>query len=69
MTVDLIIQNDLIKTRKTSSYKLLFSKYIALNIQQEGGTFIIKVFDIFYHKTIQLLYLLYLSYGKYCLYL
>ena len=51
--------------QEISSYKLLFSEiYIALNIQQEGGTFIIKVFDIFYHKTIQLLYLLFLSYEE-----
>ena len=41
--------------QELTSYKLLFSEiYIALNIQQEGGTFIIKMFDIFYHKTIQL---------------
>ena len=47
------------------SYKLIYSEiYIALNIQNDNGTFILKVFDLFYHKTIQLLYLLYLSYDE-----
>ena len=60
--------NDFNKQELTS-YKLLFSEiFIALNIQQEGGTFIIKMFDIFYHKTIQLIYLLYLSYEEVYIY-
>ena len=51
------------------SYKLIYSEiYIALNIQKDNGTFILKVFDIFYHKTIQLLYLLYLSYEEVFIY-
>ena len=51
------------------SYKLIYSEiYIALNIQKENGTFILKVFDIFYHNTIQLLYLLYLSYDEVFIY-
>ena len=51
------------------SYKLIYSEiYIALNIQQNNGTFVLKVFDIFYHKTIQLLYLLFLSYDKVYIY-
>jgi cap1 methyltransferase len=51
--------------QEISSYKLLFCEiFIAMNIQSEGGTFVIKMFDIFYHKTIQLLYLLYLSYEE-----
>ena len=51
------------------SYKLIYSEiYIALNIQQRDGTFVLKVFDIFYHKTIQLLYLLFLSYDKVYIY-
>ena len=34
--------------QELSSYKLLYSEiFIALNIQSEGGTFIIKVFDLF----------------------
>ena len=66
--VDLIILMISIN-KKLTSYKLLFSEiYIALNIQQEGGTFIIKMFDIFYHKTIQLIYLLYLSYEEVYIY-
>lgn len=55
--------------QEIASYKLLFCEiFIALNIQSEGGTFIIKVFDIFYHKTIQLLYLLFLSYSEIYIY-
>ena len=55
--------------QEISSYKLLFSEiFIAMNIQSEGGTFVIKVFDIFYHKTIQLLYMLFLSYSEIYIY-
>jgi len=51
------------------SYKLIYSEiYIALNIQKDNGTFVLKVFDIFYHNTIQLLYLLYLSYDEVFIY-
>lgn len=51
------------------SYKLIYSEiYIALNIQNDNGTFVLKVFDLFYHKTIQLLYLLYLSYDELYIY-
>jgi hypothetical protein len=51
------------------SYKLIYSEiYIALNIQKDNGIFILKVFDIFYNKTIQLLYLLYLSYNEVFIY-
>ena len=47
------------------SYKLIYCEiFIALHIQKDKGSFILKVFDIFYHKTIQLLYLLYLSYDE-----
>ena len=42
--------------------------YIALNNQKDNGTFVLKVYDIFYHKTIQLLYLLYLSYDEVFIY-
>ena len=35
---------------------------IALNIQQPGGTFVCKLFDMFYPSTQQLLFVLYLSY-------
>tara|TARA_B100001094_G_scaffold327782_1_gene386749 strand:- start:2144 stop:3214 length:1071 start_codon:yes stop_codon:yes gene_type:complete len=47
------------------SYRLLYSEiYIALNIQDIQGNFIIKVFDLFNYKTIQLLYILYLCYEE-----
>ena len=49
--------------QELSSYKLFFSEImIALNIQKEGGVFICKLFDLFYRSTLQLLFLLYLSY-------
>jgi len=51
-------------SQEISSYKLLYSEiYIALNIQKIGGTFVIKFFDLFTYKTIQLLYILYLCYS------
>ena len=47
------------------SYQLLYCEiYLALNVQEEGGNFIIKFFDILYYNTLQLLYLLYLSYEE-----
>ena len=55
--------------QELNSYRLIYSEiYIALNIQQLKGSFILKVFDIFYHKTIQLLYLLFLSYEEVYIY-
>ena len=60
--------NDFNKQELTS-YKLIYCEiYIALNIQQNKGSFILKVFDIFYHKTIQLLFLLFLSYDEIYIY-
>ena len=55
--------------QELSSYRLIYSEiYIALHIQEIKGSFILKVFDIFYHKTIQLLYLLFLSYDEIYIY-
>ena len=49
--------------QKLSSIKLLFCEvYIALNVQDINGNFIIKMFDLLNIKTIQLLYILYLHY-------
>ena len=51
------------------SYKLLYSEiYLTLNIQKNNGNCIIKFFDILYIKTIQLLYILYLSYDEIIIY-
>ena len=51
-------------SQEISSYKLIYSEiYTALNIQKLNGNFIIKIFDIFTYKTIQLLYLLYNCYS------
>lgn len=50
-------------SQEIDSYRLLFSEiYIALNIQKQSGSFLIKFFDIFNYKTIQLIYILYLCY-------
>ena len=47
------------------SYKLLYSEiYIAINIQKLNGNFVIKFFDLFRYKTIQLIYLLYCCYSE-----
>jgi 23S rRNA U2552 (ribose-2'-O)-methylase RlmE/FtsJ len=51
-------------SQEMSSYKLLFSEiYTTLHIQKMDGNFILKVFDLFHYKTIQLLYLLYNHYS------
>jgi len=46
-----------------NSLRLIYSEiFMALNIQKKGGTFICKIFDTFLVDTIDLLYLLNLSY-------
>ena len=51
--------------QELDSYELLYSEiYTALYCQKEGGCFIIKFFDIFYNKTIQLLNILYRCYDN-----
>lgn len=51
-------------SQEDSSYQLLLSEiYIALNVQDLNGSFIIKVFDLFNYQTVQLIYLLYCSYS------
>jgi 23S rRNA U2552 (ribose-2'-O)-methylase RlmE/FtsJ len=48
-----------------NSLRLIYSEiFMALNIQKKGGTFICKIFDTFLTETIDLLYLLNLSYEK-----
>lgn len=52
-------------SQEESSYRLIYCEiFISLNIQKIGGSFIIKMFDLFNYKTIQLIYLLYLCYDK-----
>lgn len=49
--------------QELSSYKLFYSEImIALNVQKKGGTFICKLFELFYVSTLQLVFILYLSY-------
>jgi len=49
--------------QELSSYKLFYSEImIAVNIQKPGGIFICKMFDLFYISTLQLIFILYLSY-------
>ena len=51
-------------SQETSSYKLIYCEiYTALHIQKKDGAFIVKMFDLFSYKTIQLLYLLYNCYS------
>jgi len=51
--------------QEIDSYKLIYSEiFIVLNLQKKGGSFVIKIFDIFYYNTIQLLYILYLCYEE-----
>ena len=51
--------------QELSSINLLFSEvYIALNVQEINGNFIIKMFDLLNLKTTQLLYILYLHYDE-----
>lgn len=51
--------------QELSSYKLIFSEImIAINIQKDGGSFICKFFDLFWYSTLQLIYILYLSYDN-----
>jgi cap2 methyltransferase len=52
-------------SQEISSYRLFYSEiFIALHTQKVGGHFVLKVFDLFDYKTIQLLYLLYCHYEK-----
>ena len=45
------------------SYKLILAQILyALIIQKNGGTFVLKIFDIFKYKTIELIYLLSIFY-------
>lgn len=49
--------------QELASYLLIYSEImIALNIQKIQGTFVCKLFDLFYPTTLQLLFILYLSY-------
>lgn len=51
--------------QEINSYKLLLCEiYLALNIQKNNGSLIIKFFDIFYYNTIQLIYILNLIYNQ-----
>jgi cap1 methyltransferase len=51
--------------QELASYRLLYSEVmIALNIQAKGGTFVCKMFDLFWYSTLQLVFLLYISYEK-----
>ena len=47
------------------SYPLIYSEImIAISLQEIGGIFICKIFDVFNLGTLQLIYLLYLSYNE-----
>lgn len=51
--------------QEVASTKLIFSQIAyAIMMQKQGGDFVLKIFDIFYTSTIQLLYLLRLFYRE-----
>ena len=51
--------------QELNSYKLIyFEILLALQIQKKDGTFIIKMFDLLYHISVQLLYILYICYER-----
>ena len=55
--------------QELNSYKLIyFEILLALQIQKEDGTFIVKMFDLLYHISVQLLYILYICYDKVYIY-
>jgi 23S rRNA U2552 (ribose-2'-O)-methylase RlmE/FtsJ len=52
-------------SQEINSYKFIFFEiYTTLQIQKQGGTFILKMFDLLYHTSIQLIYILYLCYDE-----
>ena len=55
--------SDNYNNQEINSYKLLYSEiYLMLNIQNECGNSVIKFFDLFYYKSIQLIFILTLVY-------
>ena len=55
--------SDNYNSQEINSYEFIYNEiFLSLQIQKEGGTLIIKMFDIIYYSSIQLLYLLYNCY-------
>jgi len=51
--------------QESDSYNFIYNEILlALQIQKNKGSFIIKMFDLLYHNTVQLIYILYLCYDK-----
>lgn len=51
--------------QEINSHKLIYSEiYVSLKLLKTNGNLILKIFDIFYNKTIYLLYILYCSFDK-----
>ena len=51
--------------QEKDTYKLLYNEiFLAINIQKEGGNFVIKFFDLFDNRTRILLYILYEQYDE-----
>jgi len=56
-------------TKETLHYKLLFTEVkMILQLQQHGGSCIIKFFESFNEKTLQIMYLLFKFYKRYTVY-
>ena len=52
-----------------NSLPLIYSEiFLALNLQKRGGSFVCKIFDIFLKETIQLIYILSISYDDLYIY-
>jgi 23S rRNA U2552 (ribose-2'-O)-methylase RlmE/FtsJ/DNA-directed RNA polymerase subunit E'/Rpb7 len=52
-------ENDLYEYEEIANSKLFFGEILtALGLQSKGGSFIIKIYDIYYHMTIQLIIIL-----------
>tara|TARA_B110000285_G_scaffold213298_1_gene257503 strand:- start:667 stop:1728 length:1062 start_codon:yes stop_codon:yes gene_type:complete len=56
--------NDYNKQERMSLSLIYGEIFMALNVQEKGGIFICKVFDLFLKETIKLIYILTLSYDK-----
>jgi 23S rRNA U2552 (ribose-2'-O)-methylase RlmE/FtsJ len=51
--------------QEVASTKLIYAQIIyAIMMQKKGGSFVLKIFDIFYNSTVQLLYLLNIFYAN-----
>ena len=61
--------SDNYNSQEINSYEFIYNEiFLSLQIQNEGGTLILKMFDIIYYSSIQLIYLLYNCYDTITIY-